>query len=204
MADKTLHFQGDLHLQERNGEWYIENRETGNLSGPLNLGSIDVQSILIGSSPEVSDVTGPNLSVDANGVLSATDTDTNTFALSRNLQPEGSQTGLAADSTGVKYEGGVRQQIDSSVLNGSSGVYIEAAKNSSAGDEVVDVEVYDDTAAAVVDSLSIAGGSPRSRSADVSGSLTSGNEVHVRYNVTTASTTGGATFDAINSRLIVE
>lgn len=40
MADKTLHFQGDLHLQERNGEWYIENRETGDVSGPVNIGEL--------------------------------------------------------------------------------------------------------------------------------------------------------------------
>lgn len=122
----------------------------------------------------------------------------------RNLLPEGAQTGLVADATGVQYEGQMRQVVASALLDSNRSVYIEAATNSSAGDESVAVEIYDDTAAAVADSLTISGGSPRARSADISGSLTSGNEVHVRYNVTTASGTSGATFDAIGTRLIVE
>lgn len=121
-----------------------------------------------------------------------------------NLQPEGAQTGLAADTTGVKYEGKMRQQIDSSLWIGDRSVYIEAATASSAGDETVTVEIYDDTGAVVADSMTISGGSPRARSSDISGSLTEGNEVHVRWNVSTASATSGATFDAINARLIVE
>lgn len=122
----------------------------------------------------------------------------------RGLQPEGAQDGLVADATGVQYEGRMRQQLDSWLLSSERSVYLEAATASSAGDETVDVEVYDDTAAAVATSLSIAGGSPRTRSADISASLTAGNEVHVRWNVTTASATGGATFDAIGARLVVE
>lgn len=45
MPDKTLHFQGDLRLQERNGEWYIEDRQSGDLSGPVNIGNLNPNSI---------------------------------------------------------------------------------------------------------------------------------------------------------------
>lgn len=123
---------------------------------------------------------------------------------SLNLQPEGAQSGLAADTTGVKYEGEMRQLVDSSLWIGDRSVYIEAATNSSAGDETVTVEIYDDTAAVVADSMAVSGGSTRTRSTDISGNLTEGNEVHVRWNVTTASGTSGATFDAVAARLIVE
>lgn len=122
----------------------------------------------------------------------------------RNLQPEGAQSGLAADSTGIKYEGDMRQLLDPRLFDDPRAIYIEAATNSSASDETVTVEVYDDTAGAVVATLDITGGSPRARSPDVKSSLASGNEVHVRWNVTSASATGGATFDAINARLVIE
>jgi hypothetical protein len=87
-------------------------------------------------------------------------------------------------------------------VNGQRSVYLEAAKASSAGDEDVTVELYDGSA--VVESLTITGASTRTRSADISGSLTAGDTVVVRWNVTTASGTGGATFDAIAARLVVE
>lgn len=122
----------------------------------------------------------------------------------RDLQPEGGQTGLAADTAGVKYEGATRQLLDPRLLEDARSVYLEAATAVSAGDVTVTVELYDDTAVAVAASHAITGGSTRSRSADINASLTPGNEVHVRYNVTTASATAGATFDALTARLIIE
>lgn len=121
----------------------------------------------------------------------------------RDLQPEGSETGLDAATTGVKYEGATRQLLDERLLTDARSVHLEAATTSSAGDETVTVELYDDTAAAVAASHAISGGSPRSRSTDINASLTPGNEVHVRYDVTTASATAGATFGALNARLII-
>lgn len=117
----------------------------------------------------------------------------------RGLQPEGEQAGLAADATGVKYTGKVEQTIDSELLDGASTIRLEAATASSAGDETVTVEIYDGTS--VVDSLAISGGGQAS--ADVTASLASGSTVVVRWNVTTASATAGATFDAIAARLVV-
>lgn len=123
---------------------------------------------------------------------------------SRDLLPEAGQTGQVADATGVQYTGQTNQNVDSWLLNDERTVYVEGATASSAGDEVVDVEVYDPTAAVVVGSVSITGGSKRARSTDISASLTAGNDVYVRFNVTTASATAGATFDALAARLIIE
>lgn len=123
---------------------------------------------------------------------------------SRDLQPEGMQAGLAADATGVQYSGAMYQYIDGALLADGRAVYLEAATNSSAGDEAVTVEVYDPAGAAVLDSLAITGGSTRSRSGDISASLTADSEVQVRWNVTTASATAGATFDAVGARFVVE
>ena len=119
----------------------------------------------------------------------------------RGLQPEGAQTGLAADTTGIKYEGAVTQTIDEKLITSGSDIRLEAVTQSSAGDEDVTVEVYDDTAAVVADSVTITGGGQTSK--DITTSLTAGNTVHVRWNVTTASATSGATFDAFTSRLVI-
>jgi hypothetical protein len=122
----------------------------------------------------------------------------------RGLQPEGMQTGLACGSggtTGVKYTGEMTQTVDTELLNGASAVRLEAATNSSDGDETVTVEVYDETATAVADSVAITGGGQASK--EISASLTAGNAVRVRWNVTTLSAASGATFDAVAARLVV-
>jgi len=120
-----------------------------------------------------------------------------------NLQPEGEQAGLAADSTGIKYEGKFKFHLDHEILRHAKYAYLEAAKASSAGDEVTAVELYDDNKAGVAASLSITGASARKRSSDILANLTAGHEYHVRWNVTTASGTAGATFDAIGARLVI-
>lgn len=122
----------------------------------------------------------------------------------RDLLGEGEQTGLAADTTGTKYSGALYLKLDSALLDTADNIYIEAATSSSAGDEVVDVELYDATAASVIGSVSITGGSTRARSADIADSLVEGNEVYVRFTVATASATSGATFDAHAARLVAE
>ena len=120
-----------------------------------------------------------------------------------NLQPEGEQSGLAADSTGVKFESGFRIYVDDVLKRYLKAAYLEAAKSSSHGDEVTAVELYDDTAGAVATSMDITGASSRTRSSDISDNLTIGHEYHIRWNVTTASATAGATFDAIGARLVL-
>lgn len=120
------------------------------------------------------------------------------------LQPEGIVAGNAADVTGVQYTSEMTALVEDGLASAANNVYLEAATNSSAGDEEVTVEVYDVDAGAVVASVAITGGGRRVRSADLSDSLTQGNELEVRYNVTTASATSGATFDAVNARLVAE
>ena len=119
-----------------------------------------------------------------------------------NLQPEGAVTGLAGDSTGVKYEGATRAYIDPELLGMARAAYLEAAIDTTATDLVVAVELYDDTAGSVAASLQVTGPSPRARSDDILGALQAGHEYHVRYNVVQAS--GFATtFDALAARLVV-
>lgn len=120
-----------------------------------------------------------------------------------NLLPEGAQTGLAADSTGVKYSGEFYVQLDTNMLKNADAVYLEAATNSSSGSETVTVELYDTVNAVVDDSFTISGGSNRARSADISASLTEGDVYQVRFNVTTAAASG-STFDANGARLVFD
>ena len=100
------------------------------------------------------------------------------------------QTGLAADSTGVKYTSGKFRII----TNGLKSVIIRATWTASHGDSVTEIELYDETASSVVGSVSGNAGTDQA-SSDLSGSITSGNLFSLRVNVTTASTTGGATTD---------
>jgi len=119
------------------------------------------------------------------------------------LQPEGEQSGLAAESTGVKFDSGFRLKVDDVMKRFLKAAYLEAAKSSSHGDEVTAVELYDDDEGALATSFDITGSSSRTRSSDISDNLTIGHEYHIRWNVTTASATSGATFDAIGVRLLL-
>lgn len=184
-----------VHISANIPAYQLEGTETNgeNLSLRENAGTLELYDETAAALAGTWDLSPPL----ENASLAAVDG-------TRNLQPEGAQAGLAADATGIKYEGDMRQRIDSTILNSARSVYIEAATNSSAGDETVSVEVYDDTALAVAASLDVVGGAARARSSDISASLVAGNEVHVRWNVTTASATAGATVDAVGARLIVE
>lgn len=121
----------------------------------------------------------------------------------REILSEGAQTGLDATTTGVKYEGKTRQYVDSSLSSDERTAYLEVGIGSSAGDETVSVELYDYDQSAVVSSQSVMGGSPRTRSGEMGNQLVEGNEVGVRFNVTSASGTSGATFTALMARLMV-
>lgn len=179
-------------------------RHTGGDAGPqidasdgLQAGSITTDRIGDGQ------VTNPKV---GDGELAYGKMAANTIQLPiyLNLQPEGQATGLVADATGVQKEGYKHFILDLNILKHAKAAYIEVAKASSAGDEVTAIEVYDDTAAAVADSLSVTGATTHTRSVDILASLTAGNEIHVRWNVTTASATTGATFDAQAAFLVIE
>lgn len=121
----------------------------------------------------------------------------------RGLLPEGEQVGLDATTTGVQYEGKTRQLVDESLGDDEREVYLEVATGSSAGDETVTVEVYDYSRDSIIVSQDIAGGSPRVRSGEMSDGLVRGSEIGIRFTVTSASGTSGATFDALMARLMV-
>ena len=113
-----------------------------------------------------------------------------------------SQTGLAADATGVKYETPYQLLVSADMLQSAKAAYIEAHIEASATDSATAVEFYDVTAAAVRGSASANAGA-RVRSADFKGSLVAGNEHTVRIDVTTASATAGATTGVQMARLIL-
>lgn len=69
VENKTLSFNGKLKLVEENGEWYIRNRNSDTLSGPIN-----VAELKFSDGASLQDVQGENLSVDENGVLNASNT----------------------------------------------------------------------------------------------------------------------------------
>jgi len=113
------------------------------------------------------------------------------------------QTGLAADSTGVKYTTPYTFNLSTRLLDSAKAVYIEGDIEASETDSVTAVELYDATALAVRGSFSGNAGD-RLRSGDLKASLVAGNEHQIRVNVTTASATAGATTGVRRSSLIVE
>ena len=100
------------------------------------------------------------------------------------------QTGLAADSTGVKYEG-PRFKIYTRHLKEA---VLRATWSASHSDSVTAIELYDVTAGAVRGSLSGNSGTDEETSITVS-DLVDGHLHEIRVNVTTASATSGATTD---------
>ena len=100
------------------------------------------------------------------------------------------QTGLAADSTGVKYEG-FRFKIKTRHLKSA---VLRATWTASHTDSETAIELYDVTADAVRGSVSGNTGTDTEASIDTS-SLVDGNLHELRVNVTTASATSGATTD---------
>jgi len=97
-------------------------------------------------------------------------------------------TGLATDSTGVKFES-KQYLVSADVLACAKAAYFETDLQQLTGGTVA-IELYDYTAAAVRTSLSLSATTKRSRSADILASLVSGNPVGVRFNVTTAGAAG--------------
>lgn len=123
------------------------------------------------------------------------------LGFTRNLQPEGAVENLAADSTGIKYEGRSAQLLDPEILNSQREIALEVSKESSAGDEDVTIELYNGTS--VVTSITVSGTSDRERTADLSDSLDVGDNIIARWNVTATSGTSGATFNAVAARLVI-
>lgn len=105
--------------------------------------------------------------------------------------PDSNQTGLDATTTGVKWTSNFKFKIDPSRVVSA---VIRATWTASATDSVTAIEVYDETAATVLGSVS--GNAGTDAEGAVSG-FTAGNLITVRLNVTTASATTGATTDLV-------
>lgn len=112
-----------------------------------------------------------------------------------------SLTGIDATVTGTTDEV-VRFSIEDSHLYGAENVYIEAARTAAGGGESVDIELRNVTDATTDASLTLGSASERTRSSDISGSLTAGKEYKIRANVTSAA--GSGTFDVNIARLVME
>jgi len=106
------------------------------------------------------------------------------------------QTGLTADSTGVKYTSG-KFKIDT---NGLKSIVIRATWTATATDSVTMVELYDETGAAVKGSISgeivyVEGNVGTDQEAEAKTGWADGEYLQIELEVTTASATPGATTD---------
>jgi len=97
-------------------------------------------------------------------------------------------TGLATDSTGVKFES-KQYLVSSNLLACAKNVYFETDLQQLTGGTVA-IELYDYTAAVVIASISLSATTKRSRSGDIKASLVAGNPVGVRFNTVTAGASG--------------
>ena len=108
--------------------------------------------------------------------------------------------GQATDTVGVKKETG-RYVLSADLLRHAKAAYFETDLQQLTGG-TVDIELYDYTAAAVIASITLNAVSPRQRSADILAALTAGNEIGVRFNVTTAGA-GGSVGGGCSPKLII-
>ena len=97
-------------------------------------------------------------------------------------------TGLATDSTGIKFES-KQYLVSADALSCAKAAYFESDLQQLT-DGTVALELYDYTAAAVRASLSLSATTKRARSDNILASLVSGNPVGVRFNVTAAGAAG--------------
>lgn len=134
------------------------------------------------------------------GILNALDVDMESPE-ELNLLPEGEQTGLVADAAGVQYTAVLSRTLTAALVNSNHDVFLVAATSSSAGDETVEAQIVDESDGTVVDSVAITGGGQGE--VDVTAALPADQAVHVEFNVTGASATGGATFDAHAALLVI-
>ena len=111
----------------------------------------------------------------------------------------GTRIGLAADTTGVKYEAG-STVVTADLKRHLKAATFEVVLSRITGGTVA-VELFDYTAGTVITSVSLTSATRRSTAAVDIAKLVVGNEVGVRWNVTSAS--AGAVFDADPVRLLL-
>jgi len=97
-------------------------------------------------------------------------------------------TGLATDSTGIKFES-KQYVVSTDALSCAKAAYFESDLQQLTGGAIA-LELYDYTAAVVRTNLSLSATTKRTRSDNILASLVAGNTVGVRFNVTTAGVAG--------------
>jgi len=101
------------------------------------------------------------------------------------------QTGLAADSTGVKFTSKVKIKVDARYLKA---IRLRASWTASATDSVTEVRVVGTTSGTIV---SVSGNTGTDAEAEATAGWTDGEYVYIEVAVTTASATAGATTDLV-------
>jgi len=104
--------------------------------------------------------------------------------------PDSAQSGLAADSTGVKWTSSFKFKIKKQNLKN---VIVRATWTASASDSVTEIDLIDETSGNTVASVSGNNGTDVESTNYNAGNLTDEGLVHVQAQVTTASATSGAT-----------
>ena len=121
-----------------------------------------------------------------------------------NLQPEGAQSGLATDSTGIVYTGVTSIYVDPQMIRHLKACYLEFAVSSITSGAGIKCHLYDrDDAADIASSDEITATTDRTRVTIATATLEAamGHELTVRWEVTTATT--GGTFNADMARLVL-
>ena len=121
-----------------------------------------------------------------------------------NLQPEGAQSGLATDSTGIVYTGVTSVYVDPQMVRHAKSIYLEFAIDTLASGAGVKCHLYDrDDAADIASSDEVTSATDRTRVTIAVATLEAamGHELTVRWEVTTAA--GSGTFTATSARLVI-
>jgi len=113
--------------------------------------------------------------------------------------PDSGQTGLPADSTGVKWSSSYKLKIKKQNLKN---VIVRATWTSAYSDNIVRIGLYDEGTASYVAYVEGNAGTDVESTNYTEANLTDEGAVYVRAEVTAASATGGATFDI--SYVVVE
>ena len=129
---------------------------------------------------------------------------TNEEVLEIDLLPEGAQKGLAADSTGVKYDQPIKHYLDPEMFSKADEIYIEYGKGSSAGDETTRLHIYCITCGKDVLTDDQTGAVARKRVDASTLKDHKGHEIKIQFEVVTASGTSGATTDLYFVRLLIK
>ena len=183
-----------VHVAATTPKVHLEGTEVGasNLSIRENAGKVDIYDETTGTIV-MSDILAHAARHAAGGAdalsgIAAAQLATDTIKIVVPIAiPDSNQADLTAASTGVKWTSNFKVKIDPQNLKSA---VIRATWTATNTDSVTAVEVYDETAAAVLGSAS--GNAGTNAEGAVTG-FTAGNIVTVRLNVTTASATTTAT-----------